>query len=340
MNHEEIAKNEDDIILEFAIEVERKRQLINSIINTNFNKYINYEHPYQIKKLINHLNYKVPQNNNDIEIKDPFYYINEINKPKKIINFIISKPITGKIVNERVKVPNLISKTDLYTIAYGLYSYKTELLLIHNNNILEKDETNINLINNNDYIFVISNYPYCDSSYSQFLMQNISENEVTINFNFRYGMKMTLFFPCDIKLKAMKEAVNLNAGLNEKYFKIIYNAKSIDLLENEEKKIYEYFKNKIASCNIYTYENWSTGLYGKIIMGNTKNSSFKVGLLNSTKIFYSIFTYLNDFDVKFYFNNKEILEEKSLLSLGLKDNFFAKIEEVKDKEYRIIFHNS
>ena len=60
--------------------------------------------------------------------------------------------------------------------------------------------------------------------------------------------------------------------------------------------------------------------------------------MDSTEIFFAIF---NDKKIiKIYLNDKEILEEKSLLSLGLKDNFEVELEKLKDNEYKLIIYNN
>ena len=79
--------NINNINMKYSINKERN-ELINSIIKfykENGNEYMNYQHPNQIRSLLEHLNKKYSYIYKDGNIQDPLPYIHE---NKKIIKFI------------------------------------------------------------------------------------------------------------------------------------------------------------------------------------------------------------------------------------------------------------
>ena len=139
---------------------ENQKELIDSIIQfykENRNDYMNFDNPYQIKNLIYFLSLNYVKLDITNNIEDPLYYIKE---PKKIIKFINSD-----YKEYKVNIPKSITKFDLYSIAQKYKSFKNNLnylsgdysniLLIYNNLILNRDETSIECIKENDIIIIV-----------------------------------------------------------------------------------------------------------------------------------------------------------------------------------------
>ena len=147
--------------------------------------------------LVNRLNPNLSNIKENINI-DPFHYIDE---EKKHIKFINSD---FKLFN--IKIPISITKRDLYSLAFHFKSlFNSEILLIHNNCIIDKDESSIDFISDNDIIIIIADRIYPDdTSYNSFIQQNDISNMIQIRINNR-----TLMFPLNLKLLEMKELIFL-----------------------------------------------------------------------------------------------------------------------------------
>ena len=82
----------------------------------------------------------------------------------------------------RVKIPSLISKIELYSIAkvYKVFR-RTNILLIHKNIILNEDDSLINEISEGDRIIIVENRYYPDQSdYINLKKQNGEKINMTI----------------------------------------------------------------------------------------------------------------------------------------------------------------
>jgi len=166
-------------------------ELINSIIKfykENGNEYMNFDHPNQIKNIIYllSLNYLKLNTSDNIllyfNLENPLYYIIE---PKKIIRFINSD-----YKEYKVKIPLSITKYDLYSIAQNYKCFKnnnkhsntgnhSNILLIHNNLILNRNVTSIECINNNDVIIIIEPRNFPDDSYYKSLQKRTGEKGIS-----------------------------------------------------------------------------------------------------------------------------------------------------------------
>ena len=148
-----------------------QKELLNLIIKFyqgNGNHFMNYDHPNQIKSLLNHLNPNNSEFKKSNYIEDILPYVNQ---DKKIIKFINSN---YTLFN--VKITYSISKLEFYSIEDSYKCiYTTSILLIHNNKVLKKDESSIDDINNYDTIFIIEDRSYPDDSYYIYL-QNKYQN--------------------------------------------------------------------------------------------------------------------------------------------------------------------
>ena len=321
-----------------------EKKIINSIIkfyedNYKLNsKFMNYEHPQQIKSIINLLNSNINNlkqinENEDERIGELFPYINE---PKKSIKFINSNNIAYI-----VKIPNSISKSDLYSIG-DLYKglYYTNILLIHNNKILENDESSIEDISNGDNIIIIEDRLYPDESYYFSILKKY-ENErcskINVVFSFTgFSQKKIFVLSEQTTISEMIHAIHLFYGYDSRDLRILYDANSI---EPNEKIIRKLFNSNTISIKGYKKQNdrlfTECRLIGKIITAklliDNKSEEVKVGRLNNTKVLFCIDIFhgfggykenmrnlynicVNNIEIKYEDNH-------SFASLGIKENF-------------------
>ena len=231
-----------------------------------------------------------------------------------------------------VKIPYSISKLEFYSIAdsYKCF-YLSNILLIHNNNVLKKDESSIDDINNYDTIFIIENRNYPDDSYYYYL-QNKYQNCLKRNIVFYYNeKKYNMVIPLDASLSEMLNAFNLRYGLCDNYF--LFNGEILN--QEDEIKISEIFINdylKVLSLKNkteVTFKILGKPIFGKLLI-NGKNIKVQVGTLNSTQFLFS----LNAFGS--YKNNlKKIILGKTLIKctdetclhlLGINNDFDCILE--------------
>ena len=118
-------------------------------------------------------------------MKDPLFYINE---PKILISFINSNYIIKK-----VKI--LKSNTQLYTIA-DLYklSHNSNILLVHKNKILNKDESSFDFISDNDNIIIIEPIYFPDNTYYNSLKKKSLNEFGNITLILQNGKKINKVF--------------------------------------------------------------------------------------------------------------------------------------------------
>lgn len=314
-----------------------KLKLVNSIIDfckKNYNQYINYDNNDQIMELINRLSPNPSDLKYDNTILDPLHYIDA---EKKTIKFI-----TSEFNLFKVKIPITITKLDLYSIAmYYRERFYSSILLVYKDTILEEDETSINFISDDDTFIIIEDriYPN-DTYYNSLIAQN--KNEEMISFRIRISdLDETLFlpFPSNIPVSEMKKAIELKLG----YHNISFSGKLG--LSNKDKIIKNIFKIDYRLDIFLPLGGPLTILdeFGKKVLVNVTDinkeviTEFEIGLLNSNKyLIKRIESYMNKkFKVKkLYFEEKEISldKEKSLTSLGIKDNFICKIERIPNRD--------
>ena len=121
-------------------------------------------------------------------MKDPLFYINE---PKILIRFINSNYIVKK-----VKILKSNTQYDLYTIAdlYKLYN-NSNILLVHKNKILNKDESSIDFISDNDNIIIIEPIYFPDNTYYNSLKKKSSNEFGNVSLILQNGKKINKVFP-------------------------------------------------------------------------------------------------------------------------------------------------
>ena len=275
---------------------------INPNLN-NFNQNMNYNNLNQI--------------NQDVE--DVLPYIKE---PKKILRFSTIKSVSDvNYIN--VKVPNSITKSDLYSIAKKYQTdYYSDIILSHNNFLLKNDNSSIESIPENSIINIIEDVDYPDESYyNNLLKKNEKEKKIQIGFIIPSGKYRYLLFPENITISEMIKAALSKLSLNSKSVHII------DLNPNDNSKINKLIYNQsfhIIQRNFLNY-HW---IFGKIVIATIKSKDKKVldlhiGILNSTlQLINSIECNLNR-KIKNVFINNVLIErekEKSLASIGINEN--------------------
>jgi len=318
--------------------------------DSNKNIFMNFDHPQQVQSLINHLfpNYgELKQINDDDNDKYNIYgeLLPYIHEEKKIIKFINSNKMLYNI-----KIPCSISKSDLYGIAelYKGLNY-TNIILIHNNNILNNDESSIEDISNGDSIIIIEDRIYPDKSYYlsiQKKYENNNKNKINIVFNeFRRLLGTHNFVFSEITtITEMIYSIYLFFGLDYRNLRLMHNMMTI---EAKETNIYNYFL-KPQMVNILGLKRQNDRnlteckIIGKAISAkllNDKNEEeFKVivGRLNNTKVLFCGkidhgFGWFKD-NLRGLYNicigNIEIKFEnnQSFFSRGIKEDFACRIK--------------
>ena len=213
-----------------------QRKILDSIIEFYYkNGNSDFDEKIQIINLINLLTPNYSKIKIDNETKDPLYYIEG---EEKYIKFITCD---FKLIN--VRIPSSICKRDLYSIAL---SYKTlfcsEIMLVHNNNILKEDESSIDNIENEDIIIIIESIVFPDDSYYNNLIQN-NRNEEMINVCFKdNNTNLTLYleFPKNATINELQKAFYLKYGYNRANISL-YDYTYPSLNDYNNKKVYELF---------------------------------------------------------------------------------------------------
>ena len=275
---------------------------------------MNFNEKIQIMNLINHLN----PNLSAIKEKhdNPLTYIKEEKINIKFIN--------RKKVLYNVQIPVSINKNDLYSIAekYKSFNY-TNFLLVHNNSILDRDESSIKLISNDDTIIIVEDRYYQDNSYYNSLIKN-NNFEDMINIRLSGSINDSLYFPLDITFSEMLKTIYFKFDRDNRDFFIDYYCEKVN------DKIKEIFGNKkVVYITVRDAGGILSGFrskYGKEINLYFHNYNIQIGILNSNKQLIKIIDCL-EYDYtkkvrKLYIEGKElnIEEEKSLLSFGIKED--------------------
>ena len=297
------------------------KTLVNKIINfyhSNNNKNMNLNNQNQINSLLNNLNTNYPglhQNDDIASYKtDPLSYIKE----KKInIKFLNSDYI---IFN--VQIPKDITKSDFYSISniYKVFPLSNNIL-IHNENILDNDDSSIEEIQEGDIIIIIEDRDYPDNSYYEYLQQKYKgTDKLNIHFELYNGILQNLALSGEATISEMIKAYNLRNGFNNRDFNFIFNGQVIKT--NDETKIRKRYdqgskiivdQKHIVFCRIV----------GKVIKAKTKVNEIiierKIGILNSIQ---ELFTH--NFFGAYIKNNEKIYIGKNIIKKGDDDiSFFS-----------------
>ena len=299
---------------------ENKKKLLQSIINffqENGFSQINMENKCQINKLIKHLFY----HNTDVigeNYKLHFFHYIKTNK-KRIIFF---NHEFNKIV---IDIPSYITKLELYTIAQNFASYSSKILLIHENKILNKDESNINELSNDDIIVIIENKLYPDRSFYNELQKKYPESDKkNIIIKFPSDNKKNYTVNGEVTIKELLKAISEDNGLDERDCFFLLNGKKLRGNINIKELLKSYNQFDIT---LFHQEKALLPTYGKILKGESIKTHSKIivetGSLEPIKV---LFSGLFDLGIKvntiFIGSVKLKKDSDNCLSFyGIKDNF-------------------
>ena len=321
-----LKESNEDIDINYDNLNEVQKNLINQII-IFYQKYgcfeMNLQNNNQIKQLIKHsvlfIFYKKDEFD---EYLDTFNYIKT---EKKLIKFIDSNL---KIYN--INIPIFITKFDLYSIAklFKIF-FSTHILLIHNNKILNKDESSIDEISNNDYVLIIENRLYPDNS-SYIFLQNKYPYIDIINLwvYFENGCIRNYRLNKEVKIKEFINMIIKENGLIEKDCIFQSNGTSINI--NEPKTIRE-FGLYCGSKIFCLLSNMKRLYFGKILKGKTRLNkekiSVSIGTLNKLNILFDELNGYKNFKTITIGNVKLKKDSDNCLFLyGIKENFYFTID--------------
>ena len=258
------------------------------------------------------------------EAEDLFPYIEE---PKKLIQFINSD-------NQKfnVLIPISLTKNDLYSVAlkYKFLSF-SNIILSYSNCMVKKDNSSIEEIPNNAIINIIEerNIPYNKFKECKDLEKAIN---VLIKTN---SFTKTVILSEDITISELLEGIYSLFGANNKCLQIFYGYGCV--LKESNQKLKSICKSNILNLivdktgDIKGREKFWKTLRAKVLykyLGKKEEKILKdyydieTGTLESTLGLFKEIEHI--FKIKkLFYNGKEIKrnEEKSLLSLGIKEDF-------------------
>jgi len=330
MNNNNNDLNNDDI---YNFDKDRLN-LINSLIEfykENNMDLMNFEYPNQIKGLLNLLNENYSGFKYENDVKDPLFYIKG---PKIIIKFFDSNYQVKK-----VKIPKSITQYDLYTIAdlYKLFN-QSNILLIHKNKILNKDESSIDCISDNDNLIIIEPKYFPDDSYYKSLKKKCSNDFCNIHLTLYDGKQLYRVFPSDITIGEICKAFYLILGLSKyHYFRFKNSYYGYKISVNDQKRLKE-FGNQLSimeeGLNMKGLQIYVLGkqISFTIFSDGKKVHSCIIGILNKIE---DIINYIEPIigkrAKKLKIGEIEIKKDEdkifsSLLSLGITKDFDCHIE--------------
>ena len=308
----------------------------NNISNLNFNNPDMNFNPSQISQNIiqmnNSFNMGKPNNSNDEKSKNLYPYIKG---ERKEIIFVNSK---NKI--NIVKIPISLRKNDIYSIAENYKSsfYYEIKKLIHNNKILENDDSSIDCILNGDSIKIIEFLDDCDLAYhdSVLLKHKKSEYKKMINIYFEdlYNQRTNIHFPEDVTGIEIKKSYCSKKEIPFKYLKdFIFLCSATELSDDEIISNYStivvHERNAIVGKSFYTD---GKRICASIYYNDSKKSIPGVyfGTLNQIKDFYERIKYYYFYNEKgkgiIYPGGIEVKEndERAFSEIGIRDDFICR----------------
>ena len=327
----------------------KRKNLINCIIKfykNNGLKNMDYHQMSQIKLLNKHLGPDF-KGFRLIDRENEFSYIKD---NKKLIYFISSG---FNIIKTRI--PNLITKSELYSIAKLFKDLsRTNILLIYSEKILENNESSIEEISEGGNIIIIEDRYYQDDEYFITTKEkNIRNNDKKMNIILKDETKVFvneiikdislfelgnigkfwtrfLILSPDLCFSELLEQIYLIYGSNPKDLRVIGNDGTFINFDNHKKnmKIGDFLRDGDL-ISIYNSEIPILGcdILGKELIAKAGNNiQIKVGRLNSTNVLFCIdhgFKYFKKKLKSVTIKNKIIKcdEDNSFYSLGLNDNF-------------------
>ena len=319
-------------------------ELVNSIIkfyednkSTNQNEFMNYEHPQQIKALINHLYPNYSQ-----LIKKTHDYFNEeelfshINEAKKKVNFINSNKEMFTI-----PVPCSITKSDLYVVADLFKGLKyTNIILVLRDKILNNDDSSIENITEGDNIIIIEDRIYPEKEYYFSIKEKYKNHKMIWNIIFdgsQFFGKKIFVLAMEATMEELINCIYLFYGIDSRDLRIMYSMRT---LYRDKRSIQSVIFNHAVLMGYKKQnmrENTDCRFLGKIITAQLliDNSviEVKVGRLNNSKVLFcgdlehgfglykknmrnSYNIYVKKYNIEIKYEDNQ-----SFFSLGIKDDF-------------------
>ena len=253
-----------------------------------------------------------------------------LKRKKKLITFINSD-------NNRyyIKIPVIISKFDLYSIAsnYKALPY-SNIILSYKNIWIKNEESSIEEIPNGAEINIIEERYIPNNIYSESLLKKYGNNDIAYFYlELSNGKKQALNLPRNALVSEVVKTIYFKFGADEKNLKLLSNGK--DMRINDKRKIKDIYNGNLINITIIFYEK-PPRVFGKRLFGNLI-AQFKgqqsvtipidTGSLESTTSLFQKVSCMCCANIKkLYLNNVELIykDEKCLLSMGIKDNFSLK----------------
>ena len=315
--------SKDDTIFNYNNLNEVQKNLINQIIKFYQESGLfemNLLNKNQINQLVKQLNPYSISDENKIYKLDDFDFIKT---EKKLIKFVNSD-----FQIFYINIPTFITKFDLYsTVQEYKVFISTKILLIHDNKILNKDESSIDEISNNDFIFIIENRLYPDkSSYIFFKNKYPSLDCIIVIINFTNNLKKIYRVSREATIGEFINMVIEDNGLVESECKFYIGNQTLN--KNDNKKIKETHLSdsyKILCNNSHFVAFY---FYGKIIKGETMIKKQKViveiGTLNKiTLLFFELEGKMGMFVKSIVIGNIRLKRDSDncLFLYGINENF-------------------
>ena len=311
----------------------------NNISNLNFNNQdFSYQIFQQMLQMNNLINMGFPNNNSNNENSEDIYPY--IQGGRKEIIFINSKKEKNK-----VKIPISLRKNEIYSLAEKFKStfYYEIKQLMHNNKILENDDSSIDCILNGDSIKIIE-FLDCDLTYYDTLrLKHKNSPKKNLRFEDDKGRRIVLDLPEDITVIEMKKSFLSKMEIPFKYlegFHFTFNAEPL-VNNNETIKIVDFFSMSYMPCiKVITKNlcfNAPVSVKGKRIRvsfylkDSKKSIDDDIGTLNQIKELHEIIFYLLCSKGKaiIYPGGIEVKrnDERTFSDIGIRDNFICRIVE-------------
>ena len=205
----------------------------------------------------------------------------------------------------------------------------TNILLIHNNKILNKDDSSIDEIIDNDYVVIIENKLYPDNSSYIYLKNKYLHNDIiNLRIDFDNGTKRIYNLSKEITIKEFLNMVIKDNGLFEKNIRFIYDSKIMNINSLQKIKESELICGSHISCN---FSNQEQNFYcGKVLKGKTKiknkSITINIGTLNRINCLFNELS--ENRIIKITIGNIQLNKDSDncLFLYGIKENFYFTCE--------------
>ena len=309
--------------------------------NININNSINENKMPNLSLNENNINNNIININEISDYSDYEDIFPYIKSPKKSIIFI-------KSLNEeiKVKIPNLVKKNDLYSIAQRfINNIYSDILLYYKNNLLDNNDTDIESLSDGDPI-AIKEELNIDHSYEKHISAKYQNSEKKIiKFKNNKEGYCYIILPLDLTCEELMEIYFIHFEIPPKYkndFYFLFNTINIKQIPNEKlSNLVANISNPVILVDkVRNFEYYIPKGFGKIVKvlieDNRKGKIvlMRMGILEQIKVLFlqdrfelSNFDYQNVFEnpKKYLFfigeNRIEINDERALASLGIRNDF-------------------